>query len=114
MTVRITEPQIDDTNRLLYQVLEVALKGERVLFLCEAGTAVAVVQRLRMQLSRQRNKMRQKGKRIQEFQLHSEIYPETHGGIRYDAVVMWRVLAKWQQAELEIEELLGLNGAQAA
>jgi hypothetical protein len=63
MTIRITEPNLEDTNRLLFQVLSHVLKDERVCFLCPAGESEDLVQRLRMQLSRQRNKMRAKGKR---------------------------------------------------
>lgn len=113
MTTRIHDPALTDTNRLLYQILEIAMKDERVLFLCPPGESTALVQRLRMQLSRQRNRMRERGKRIQDFQLHSTVHPETHDGIRHDAIVMWRVVSKHQQAELEMEELLGLGSAAA-
>lgn len=110
MTTRITEPVLDDTNRLLYQVLTVVLKDERACFLCPAGDSEPLIQRLRMQLSRQRTRMRNRGKPIQEFQLHSSVHPETHNGIRHDAIVMWRVASKQQQAELEMERLLGMTG----
>lgn len=110
MTTRIAEPVLTDTNRLLYQVLQLVLKDERAYFLCPAGESEALIQRLRMALSRQRNKMRARGKPIQEFQLYSSVHPETHDGIRYDAILMWRVASKAQQAELEMEKLLGMTG----
>lgn len=113
MTTRIAEPALTDTTRLLYQVLEVVLADGRVLFLCEAGEAPALLNRLRMALSRQRQKMRDKGKKIQQFQLHSTVHSETHEGKRYDAVVLWRVTSKHQEAEMEMERLLGLGSVLA-
>ena len=109
MTIRIAEPALDNTSRLLYQILQQVLKDERVLFLCPAGESEALIQRVRMQLSRQRTKLRNKGRVIQEFQLHSSVHPETHEGIRHDAIIMWRVASKAQLAELEMEKLLGMD-----
>jgi hypothetical protein len=110
MTTRIAEPALEDTNKLLLQVLQQVLQDERVCFTCPAGESDAIVQRLRMQLSRHRQRMRARGKVIQEFTLHSSTHPETHSGIRYDCVVMWRVKSKVQQAELEMEKLLRMTG----
>ena len=110
MTTRIAEPALADTNALLLQVLQLVLKDERVCFLCPAGDSIAIVQRLRMQLSRQRQRMRARGRSIQEFTLNSTTHPETHEGIRCDCIVMWRVKSKVQQAELEMDRLLGMTG----
>lgn len=115
MTTRIDKPVLENTNQLLFQVLKLVLADERVAFLCPAGDGEAVIQRLRMQLSRQRQRMRAKGKPIQEFVLCASSHPETHGPnyTRHDCVVMWRVRSKVQQAELEMEQLLGMGGAAA-
>lgn len=110
MTTRIAEPLLDNTNRLLFQVLEVTLKGDRVGFLCPPGESEAIIQRLRMALSRQRGKMRSKGKPIQEFQLYATVHHETHETLRKECIVLWVVRSKVQQAELEMDRLLGMTG----
>lgn len=109
MTTRIADPALTDTTRLLAQILTVVMEDGRVLFLCPAGESEAILNRVRMALSRQRQKMRNKGKRIQQFQLHSTVHPETHEGLRYDAIVLWRVTSKHQEAEMEMERLLALG-----
>ena len=106
MTVRLHDPQLDNTNKLLYQVLSHALKGEYVLFLCPAGESKAILSRLRMQLSRQRKKLQEQGRRFKQFALHSTVHPETHDGIRHDAIVLWTEQSKYQQAMEEIESIL--------
>lgn len=109
MTIRLVDPPIDHTGKLLVEILRVTLKGERVLFVCPAGESKALISRVRMKLSRERDKARDKGRRIQEFQLHATVHPETHDGIRYDAVVMWQVQSRYQKALLEVENMLALD-----
>jgi predicted proteasome-type protease len=106
MTVRLEDPKLNDTTLLLVQVLHPVLAGDRVLFLCPAGEGAAVAQRLRMQLSRQRKKMQDRRVKFVQFMLYSNVHSETHNGVRYDAVVMWKVQSKVQQAAEEIDALL--------
>lgn len=90
MTVRLTDPPLDDTAKLLSEILLVVLKqDERVLFLCPAGEGPAILQRLRVMISRKRNAMRAQGRKAKEFRLRSTIHSETHNGKRFDACVCW-------------------------
>lgn len=111
MTIRLVDPPIDNTGALLAEVLKITL-GQRlpVLFLCPAGESEALLARLRMKLSRERHKAESKGKRITRFQLRSTVHPETHGGVRYDAIVCWTARSQYQQALSEVEQLLVETG----
>ena len=90
MTVRLNNPTLDDTATLLSEILLVVLKdGERALFLTPAGEGAAILQRLRVMISRKRNAMKAQGRKVKEFRLRSTIHPETHNGKRHDACVCW-------------------------
>ena len=106
MTIRLAEPSLDNTNKLLAEVLTHVLQDHYVLFLVDAGEGRNVVNRLRMQLSRQRKKLRDRGKKFKQFTLHSTIHPETHDGVRFDAIVMWKQQSLSQIAAQDIENLL--------
>jgi hypothetical protein len=82
------------------------LRDQYVLFLVPAGEGRNYTNRLRMQLSRQRQKLREQGKRFKQFTLHSTLHPETHDGIRFDAIVMWKQQSLSQLAEQDIENIL--------
>lgn len=89
MTVWIAGPVVEKTTHLLAEILIRCKAGERVQFLASAGTGEAVVQRLRVALSRSRKRNEARGRRIEEFTLRHQIYSYTHSGIRHDAIVMW-------------------------
>jgi hypothetical protein len=110
-SVYLDKPTLDNTNTLLAEVLTHVLKDHYVHFLVEAGEGRNVVNRLRMQLSRQRKKLRDKGKKFKQFMLYSTIHSETRDGIRYDAIVMWKQQSVSQLAEQDIENILmdGVN-----
>lgn len=80
---------IQKTKDLLASVLMHTKQGERVQFLVDPGLGDAVVQRMRVALSRSRGRNRSRGKKIDEFSLRNEIYPFTKDGKRYDCIVMW-------------------------
>lgn len=90
MTLMI-QPEPDwDTNTLLAHVLSHCKQGERVQFLVEPRAADKVVQRLRVALSRSRNRHRERGKPVDEFTLRHEFYPHTDlAGKRHSCIVMW-------------------------
>ena len=91
MAARIDNPALTDTHKLLEQILLIVVRDDsRALFLCDAGTGEAVLQRVRVMISRQRGKLARKGRRVKHFRLRSSIHPETHDGKRFDACVVWQ------------------------
>jgi len=60
-----------------------------VQFLTDASLGPAVVQRLRVALSRSRKRHEAKGSKVAEFTLCHAIYPYTKNGKRHDCIVMW-------------------------
>lgn len=108
--VRIDEPALDKTERLLEQILLPILNEDaRVRFLCEAGEGKDVCARIRVMLSRKRKSLKHQGRKVKYFRLHSSIHPETYGGTRYDCVVMWRTVNENHLMTQELEDLLS-NG----
>ena len=89
MAVWLDTSASPSTLQLLEGVLLQALQGERVQFICDPSAGPAVVQRLRVALSRSRERNKARGKKLKEFTLRHEIYPYTQDGIRHDCVVMW-------------------------
>jgi hypothetical protein len=90
MTVRLQDPPVDNTEKLLEQILIHALKDdEQVLFLAPSGGGPAILQRIRMMISRRRKRIKAEGRKAKEFRFRSTIHPETHSGVRYDACVVW-------------------------
>lgn len=77
------------TVELLAKVLTHARQGERCKFLVDPGIGSAVVQRLRVALSRSRNRNQARGRKIEEFTLCHTIHPYTSEGKRRDCIVMW-------------------------
>lgn len=106
MTVRLTDPPLQSTELLLAEVLKVILvDDERVLFLCEPGDGPKIVQRLRVAISRTRNKLAIKAVRTQRFRLRATFHPETHDGKRYQACVLWRQVS---DSNMMLQDLEGL------
>jgi hypothetical protein len=108
--LRIEEPALDKTERLLEQILLPILTQEaRVRFLCDAGDGNNVAARVRVMLSRKRKQLQAKGKKLNHFRLHSSIHTETHGGKRFDCLIMWRTVNENHIMTQELEDLLS-NG----
>lgn len=105
--VRIDEPRLDHTEKLLEQILVPLIKEEaRVRFLCPASEGAAVAQRIRVMLSRKRKHLQGRGKKPRRFRLHSHIYPHTEGGIRFDCVVMWQSINDIHMMTQDLEDML--------
>lgn len=110
MTVRIEEPNIYHTETLLGQVLAPLVRDDsRVMFLCDPSTGKDIVQRLRVMISRKRKELGARGKKARRFRLHSSIHPETHGGKRFDCVVMWKSVNDIHRMSEDLEDMLS-NG----
>jgi len=89
MTLWIQPEQDWDTNRLLAEVLIPCKAGERVQFLVDARAPGLIAQRLRVALTRSRNRHRRAGRPVDEFTLRHDIYPYTKDGKRFACIVMW-------------------------
>lgn len=108
MTVRLKDPPIYNTEKLLEEILKVILakEGERVLFLCPPSQGEAIVQRIRVMISRNRKSLIAKGKRPKRFQLKSSFHYETHNSKRWQACVLWVYTSDQNQMLQTLEGLL--------
>lgn len=107
MAIRIDRPNLQDTEQLLVQILpHVVQSDSRVAFLCPAGDAKNMLARIRVMLSRKRKKLNARGRRAKIFTLRSTIHPETHQGIRYDCIVVWRQDSLFNSLSQDLEDLL--------
>lgn len=80
----------EKTSDLLARILSLCYQDHRVQFLVDSGQGGPVVQRMRVALSRSRKRNEAKGRKVNHFTLHSDIYPyTTHSGKRMDCVLMW-------------------------
>lgn len=90
MTVWIGPEHTKKTTPLLVEILRHTKQGEQVQFLADPGSGEAVVQRLRVTLSRSRVRNRARGRKIDMFTMHHSVYPWHDGnGRRHDCVVIW-------------------------
>lgn len=106
-SVRIEEPALDKTEKLLEQVLlPILTQGARVRFLCLPSAGEPIVQRLRVMISRKRKEMERKGRKPKRFRLHSSVHPETHEGKRFDCVVLWKSVSEVHVMTQELEDML--------
>ncbi len=107
MTLRISEPNLWNTEVLLGQVL-VPIFGDagRVAFLCDPGTGKSIVQRMRMMMSRKRKNLRVNGRKVKQFRLHCSVHPETHEGKRHDCVVLWKSISETHLMSEDLEDVL--------
>lgn len=93
MTLMIQPDKDWDTNRLLAEVLSRCAEDDptvRVQFLVEPRADSHVVQRLRVALSRSRNRNLRRAKKVNHFTLRHSIHPYTdEDGKRHSCIVMW-------------------------
>lgn len=106
MAVWIDQSQTEKTAILLGIVLSHCKAGNRVQFLADPSAGEAVVQRLRVALSRSRNRNRDRGRLVSEFTLRNSIYPFTKEGKRYDCIVMWTEKNQHHVAREILDDLL--------
>lgn len=106
MTLWIENAESKRSTDLLGEILYAAREGARVQFLVGAGTGNAVVQKLRVALSRSRNRNRAKGKKVSIFTLKHEIYPFNLNGRRHDCLVMWTEKNKYHEARELLDDIM--------
>lgn len=105
MLVRI-EPNLSDTEKLVETILMEVLVGNRCAFLVPAGGAFHVTARIRTMISRNRKKMLAKGRQPLRFTLMSTVHPETHEGVRFDCIIMWKHVTIVHEMASELEDML--------
>lgn len=107
MTLLIAPKPSWDTNHLLGVVLSHCKDGERVQFLVEPRAAEKVVQRLRVALSRSRNRNRANGKKVAEFKLCHSIHAHTSKeGKRHSCIVMWIEKSDYHRQRELLDDIL--------
>lgn len=106
MTTRL-DCDVTDTRVLLQAILRGTRDGARVMFLDSAGCGAAKMQAVRVRLSRTRNELKRKGKKLQHFNMHLTIHPHTEEGKRYDCVVVWRTKNRRHEMLESLEDLVG-------
>lgn len=95
------------TTAMLEVIIEHFNNGQGVTFLCHSGQGKAVIQRLRMRLSRLRNSMDAKNLPKQHFRLEAHSYPYTNTrGQRYDCIVMRQVKSRQHIVSETVERFL--------
>jgi hypothetical protein len=96
------------TRELLQTILSEVLCDERIMFLCDSGRGVAVVQKTRVMLSRLRDQLKRERKPLRRFTLHSTIHAHTDtSGKRHDCIVMWATRGENHQLGEALDDLLG-------
>lgn len=106
MFIRI-EPDIENTELLLTDILGVTLSGkQQVSFLVPAGQANYYVYRIRVMLSRKRKKMYSKGNASKQFTLRATSHTEHKNGKRFDCIVMWCERRRYHDITESIEREL--------
>lgn len=107
MTIWIAEEHTRKTTPLLIEILRHTKAGNQVQFLCDPGAGDAVVQRLRVALSRSRKRNEANGKKLDLFTMHDSIYPHTDlSGKRHDCVVIWTSKTEQHRDRELLDDLL--------
>lgn len=95
------------TQEMLETILEHFNQGRGVTFLTHSGHAPAVIQRLRMRLSRLRNRMDEKNLPKQHFRLEASHYPYTNRqGKRFDCIIFQQVKTQQHLVNETVERFL--------
>ena len=103
----LIHPDLTDTEKMLGSILQVVLLSEdRVKFFVPANTGTKYMSRLRVMITRKREKLRRQGKKPKQFTLCNTIHKETHAGIRKDCVVVWRKVSESDWLAEQLEDLL--------
>lgn len=99
---RFDDLPLDKTKKLMGQIMPSIKQGERVMFLVEPGVGQAMVQRIRVAMSRARKALRRQNKKMIHFTLHHSVHPHTENGKRHDCIILWSS----RNESHEINELL--------
>lgn len=108
MATRVDGLPLDNTRELLQRLLPLIGRGERVMFLVPRGEAGKIESRIRVAISRARQNMRNRGKKLKHFTLRCTTHKHTEDGKIYDAVVMWREVERFHEMREMLEDVLTL------
>lgn len=112
MTISLTDTDINDTKALLGAILTHVNADQQVQFLCDPGMGNAVMQRVRVMLSRVRASLAEKGRPKKHFKLHHSVYPyTTKDGKRFDCVVVWKSKNLRHSITESLEAMVGHGNA---
>jgi len=113
MTELIPNAETMKTTILLGNVLTHLNADQRAMFYVSRGRGEATVQCLRVMLSRVRNNLRAKSKRVKHFKLHADVIPWTlvpGSNIRMDCVILSRSRTGDHEVLETLEEMMAANG----
>ena len=100
------------TREVLAEIIKHAvLAGEEVRFFCPPGEGKALMQRVRMELSRSRQRNERKGKKNLKFTLHQVIYRWTNlDGARRDRVLVTSTRSAMHEKLELLDDLIEKKG----
>lgn len=93
---------VDSNTKDLLRAILIATKvtGAQHKFVCPRGQSKAILDRVRMMLSRQRKKMEASGRSIKQFRLMSQVHPLINTD--KELVILWQ----HQAAHNQLDELI--------
>lgn len=112
MTQTIEEAESLTTRDLLAKIYtSTMVESQPCKFLCARGTGRSIMARVRMELTRTRKRMEQRGRRYTRFTLTQAIIPWTDGkGITHDCVILGATRTQ-QHENLELmDDLIARKG----
>lgn len=101
------------TRELLGAIVTGAIiESESVKFLCPRGKGSATMSRVRMELTRSRQRIERRGKRYQRFTLKQSIFPWTENGKTYDCVVVSGAKTKSHEMLELLDDMIAAKGVE--
>lgn len=89
MTHTIKDAEALTTRELLGAIYRATVVDSNpAKFLCQRGTGKTIMARVRMELTRARQRMERRGRRYTRFTLSQDIIPWTESGKTYDCVIL--------------------------
>lgn len=96
-----------NTTEFVAQILIEFNKGNRVIFLCEPSSASAVMNRIRMRISRSRGELESKGILQDHFSVKEYRFPYTNSkGRRFTAIVLRKFKSNRHKLKETVEGLI--------
>lgn len=113
MPYELTSVETLSTRELLAEIIKHSvLKEDEVRFFCSRGEGKAIMQRVRMELSRSRHRNERRGKKYIRFTLNQAIYPWTDHttGERRDRVLVHSTRTRTHEQLELLDDLIEKKG----